>query len=446
MNLLLKVLTVTFDNLVRRFLPDPFLFAAILTFVVFLSGILFTPTTPIEMVGFWGGSLWDLLSFAMQMALVLVLGFVLANSRIFKVMLVSFAKKIKTPGKAIVAVSFISALACWINWGFGLVIGALLAKEIAKVVPKVDYRLLIASAYSGFLLWHGGLSGSIPLTIATEGHFTQDLIGIVPTSDTIFSVFNLVISAALLIAIPVVNRLMMNKIDKTVVIDASLLEDSTTDTTAAALETTPPTPADRLENSRIVSILLSVLGLSYVIIHFSKNGFDLNLNIVNLILLSLAVLLHKTPLRFLHSVSEAVKGTGGIIIQFPIYAGIMGMMIGSGLAANITSWFVSISTEFTFPLLTFISASLLNFFVPSGGGQWAVQSHIILQAGAELGVPAAKSAMAVAWGDALTNMIQPFWALPMLAIAGLRAKDIMGFCIVTMLVSGVIIGLGLLLL
>jgi short-chain fatty acids transporter len=439
---LLRILTNTFDALVRRFLPDPFLFAAILTFVVFLAGILFTPSTPIQMVQFWGGSLWNLLTFAMQMALVLVLGFVLASSPIFKKMLISAALKLKTPGKAIVAVSLVSAIACWLNWGFGLVIGALFARQIAKVVPNVDYRILIASAYSGFLVWHGGLSGSIPLTIATDGHFTQELIGIIPTSETIFAPFNLIISFGIIIALPIVNRLMMKKIDEVVVIDPSLLEDHT-EFTAASTDTARLTPADRLENSQIVSIILSILGFTYVVLHFMENGFDLNLNIVNLILFSLAVLLHRTPIRFLNSVQEGVKGAGGIIIQFPIYAGIMGMMIGSGLAANLTNWFVSISNEFTFPLYTFISASIINFFVPSGGGQWAVQGQIVLDAALELGVSSAKAAMAVAWGDALTNMIQPFWALPMLAIAGLRAKDIMGFCIVTMLVSGVIIGVGL---
>jgi short-chain fatty acids transporter len=313
----------------------------------------------------------------------------------------------------------------------------LLDKLLAQC--QVDYRLLIASAYSGFLLWHGGISGSVPLTIATENHFSQDLIGIIPTSETIFSSFNLFIVIALLIVLPLLNRFMLKGIDNKVSIDPTLLEEKT-----EVEQTTVQTPAERLENSMWVSMLIGLLGLWFVVYYFVTSGFNLNLNIVNFTFLFLGILLHKTPRRFLNSVLDAVKGAGGIIIQFPFYAGIIGMMVSSGLAEKMSLWFVSISNEFTFPLFTFISAGIVNFFVPSGGGQWAVQAPVMLPAGLELGVDTAKTAMAVAWGDAWTNMIQPFWALPALAIAGLKARDIMGFCIMAMLVSGVVISIGLL--
>jgi short-chain fatty acids transporter len=434
-----KKMTSFFDRMVQRYLPDPYLFAVILTLVVFILGILLTGSSPQEMVQFWGSGFWNLLTFSMQMVLILVTGFVLASSSVFKSMLASLARVAKTPAQAIMLVTFISAIASLINWGFGLVIGALFARQIAKAMPDVDYRLLIASAYSGFLLWHGGISGSVPLTVATEGHFSQDLIGIIPTSETIFSSFNLFIVVALLIVLPLLNRLMMKGIDNKVSIDPTLLEEKTEEKQTAA-----QTPADRLENSMWVSMLIGLLGLWFVVYYFITSGFNLNLNIVNFTFLFLGILLHKTPRRFLNSVLDAVKGAGGIIIQFPFYAGIIGMMVSSGLAEKMSLWFVSISNEFTFPLFTFISAGIVNFFVPSGGGQWAVQAPVMLPAGLELGVDTAKTAMAVAWGDAWTNMIQPFWALPALAIAGLKARDIMGFCIMAMLVSGVVISIGLL--
>lgn len=182
----------------------------------------------------------------------------------------------------------------------------------------------------------------------------------------------------------------------------------------------------------------------YVGYHFYANGFDLNLNIVNFTMLFLGILLHQTPRRFLHSVSHAVKNAGGIIVQFPFYAGIMGMMVASGLSEAMSLWFVNISTEFTYPLFAFISAGIVNFFVPSGGGQWAVQGPIMIPAGMDIGVDTAKTAMAVAWGDAWTNMIQPFWALPLLAIAGLKVKDIMGFCVIILIYSFIPISIGLL--
>lgn len=434
--------TLFFDRLVRRYLPDPYLFAVMLTFVVFIMGLFLTDSGPVELVKFWGQGFWDLLAFSMQMALILVTGYVLANSPLFKTGLRGLARIAKTPGQAIMLVTFISALASWINWGFGLVIGALFAREVVRVIPRVDYRLLIASAYSGFLLWHGGLAGSIPLTIATEGHFTEKLIGIVPTSETIFANFNLFIVITLLIVLPLLNRMMMQGINQNVQIDPTLLENSAE--ASAREEHLPQTPAEKLENSRIISFLTGFMGIAYMFYYFIVLDGSLNLNIVIFIFFFLGILFHVTPHRFLESVKQAVKNAGGIMIQFPFYAGIMGIMVSSGLAEKISYWFVSISNEVTFPILTFLSAGLVNLFVPSGGGQWAVQAPVMLPASLELGVDSAKTAMAVAWGDAWTNMIQPFWALPILAIAGLKAKDIMGFCIMALIVSGIIISLGLL--
>lgn len=435
-------LTSFTNRIMQRYLPDPFLFVIILTLVVFGLGIILTNSSPKDMVVYWGDGFWNLLAFAMQMVLILVTGYVLASSPFFKNVLVNLAKLAKSPGTAIILVTVVSLIASWINWGFGLVIGALFAKELARQVAKVDYRLLIASAYSGFIVWHGGLAGSIPLTIATPGHFSEGLIGIIPTSNTIFSSFNLFIVAVLFITLPILNRLMMNN-KEAVYVDKKLLVEDKNQSQEERKEVV--TPATRMENSMILSFVTGALGLAYILYFVTQNGFSLNLNIVNFIFLFLGILFHKTPRKFLASVSNAVKNAGGIIIQFPFYAGIMGMMVASGLAGLMSEWFVAISTETTFPVFTFISAGIVNFFVPSGGGQWAVQAPIMLAAGNDLGVSAAKTAMAVAWGDAWTNMIQPFWALPALAIAGLKAKDIMGFCIIVLFVSGIIISLGFLL-
>ncbi|MFY0543845.1 short-chain fatty acid transporter [Brevibacillus sp. H7] len=427
-------------RMVQRYLPDPFLFAVILTLVVFVAGMFVNGKSPMEMVNFWGNGFWSLLSFSMQMVLVLVTGHTLASTEIFKKGMRSVAGIARTPGQAIVLTTFVSCLASLLNWGFGLVIGALLAKEVARQVEKVDYRLLIASAYSGFVVWHGGLSGSVPLTIATEKHTMQDLIGIIPTSETIFAPFNIAIVLGIIIILPIVNRLMMPSEKDTVVYKGPGLAQEE----MAAAQATADTPADKLENSRFVSLLVSLLGFAFIIGYFVEKGFKLNLDIVNIIFLFLGILLHGTPRRFLDAMGEAIKGSAGIVVQFPFYAGIIGMMTASGLAASISNWFISISTATTFPLFTFWSAGLVNIFVPSGGGQWAVQAPIMLPAAAELGVSNAKVAMAIAWGDAWTNLIQPFWALPALAIAGLGARDIMGYCLMMLFVTGAIISLGFL--
>ncbi|QUW21067.1 short-chain fatty acid transporter [Sporosarcina sp. Marseille-Q4063] len=435
----MKVLTRWSNAIMERYLPDPYVFVAILTLLVFGLGVGLTDSSPLDMVVHWGDGFWGLLSFTMQMVIVLVAGYVLAISPVFKKLLSTLANLAKSPGSAILLVSFVSLIACWINWGFGLVIGALFAKEIAKKVTTVDYRLLIASAYSGFIIWHGGLAGSIPLSIATADHPFAGMMGVVPTSETIFSTYNIIIVVALIISVPLLNRLMMPKPADTFSIDPKLLEDE------VEIEEKKDriTPADRLENSVLLSMLIGVLGLVYLVQHFATKGFDLNLNIVNLIFFILGIVFHGTPKRFLAAIATAVKTAGGIIFQFPFYAGIMGMMVASGLAGVMSEWFVSISTAATFPLFSFYAAGLVNFFVPSGGGQWAVQAPIMLEAAEKLGVSYSKTAMAIAWGDAWTNMIQPFWALPALAIAGLRAKDIMGYCVFVLLLSGVVISVGL---
>ena len=438
-----------FVTILQRYLPDPFLFAVLLTFAVFLLVMPITQQSPIQVVDAWASGFWGLLTFSMQMALVVVTGHAMASAPAFKSKLAILAGIAKTPGQAILLVTVVSALACWINWGFGLVVGAIFAREIAGKVRNVDYRLLIASAYSGFLFWHAGLSGSIPLALASGSNLEAVTNGAVtspiPTSETLFSTMNFAILAVMFVTIPLLNRLMHPAPSQTVTIDPSLLEK----TEQKVAEKSAMTPAERLENSRTVSMLLGIMGYAYILYYFVQNGFALNLNIVNFIFLFTAILLHGTPKSLLDAVTQGARSCSGILLQFPFYAGIMGMMTAAGaggvsLAGAISELFISISNETTFPLFTFLSAGIVNFFVPSGGGQWAVQAPIMMPAGEMLGVAPAKTAMAIAWGDAWTNMIQPFWALPALAVAGLGAKDVMGYCIMALLGSGIIISLGLL--
>ncbi|MGF1701371.1 short-chain fatty acid transporter [Photobacterium makurazakiensis] len=446
---LLQRFSAVCTSIVQRYLPDPFLFAALLTFAVFLIAMPVTQQSPMQMVDAFSGGFWKLLTFAMQMALVVVTGHAMASAPVFRRGLSYLAMTAKTPGHAILIVTFVSAIACWINWGFGLVVGAIFARELAAKVKGVDYRLLIASAYTGFLFWHAGLSGSVPLALASGSNLEAVTAGAITapiaTSETLFSSMNLIILLVMLVVIPLLNRAMHPAGDQVITISPDLLADEPEE----EKDSKDLTPAERLEQSPWVNRLLALLGFTYIVSYFSANGFALNLNIVNFIFLFTAILLHGTPKRLLKAVAEGTKNTAGILLQFPFYAGIMGMMVAKGpdgvsLAGAMSDMFVSISNEHTFPLFTFISAGIVNFFVPSGGGQWAVQAPIMMPAGAELGVPAAKTAMAIAWGDAWTNMIQPFWALPALSIAGLNAKDIMGFCVVSLFASGTIIGLGLL--
>lgn len=439
-------------KLVQRFLPDAFVFCIILTIIVFIVAIPVTGMNPIEVATAWGDGVWNLLAFSMQMALVLVLGSALANAPAIKNIIVKLAGVPKKPAAAIAFVTVISAICCFINWGFGLIIGALLAKEVAKKLKGVDYRLIIAAAYSGFVIWHSGISGSIPLgmtALAEDGAIANTggaVTEIVPTSQTIFSAWNLIMVAAVVVVIAIVNAKMHPNPKDVISIDPKLLEEEKTEIPKAV------TPAEKLENSMVLSYIVVALGVVFLIYYFINAGSVLNalsLNIVNLIFLVLGIAFHKTPIGYVRAIMSSAESAGGIILQFPFYAGIQGMMVTTGptgisLAGAISNEFVSISTTRTFPVLCYLAAGIVNFFVPSGGGQWAVQGPIMMPAGLQLGVSPAVTAMGIAWGDAWTNMLQPFWALPALGIAGLGARDIMGYCAIILIVSGIITTLGFL--
>jgi len=431
-----KFVTRQSVKMVERYLPDPYIFVVLLTFIAAAAAMIIERQAPVDVLRSWGNGFWGLMVFTLQMVMVLLTGYMLASTPPVKALLRRLAGLAKTAGGAILLVTYVSLTASWINWGFGLVVGALFAKELARQV-RVDYRLLVASAYSGFLVWHGGLAGSVPLAIATEGHFAQAAIGLIPTSETIFSGYNLLIVAILFLVVPLINRLMLPDEKDSVYVDPAKLAE------APPPETDTGRPADRLENARLFGWLLGGAGVAYMFDYYVVQGGSLNLNIINFSFLFLAILLHGSPRRFLTSLEEAIRGTAGIVIQFPFYAGIAAIMAESGLVASFSNAITSIATAESLPFWTFISAGIVNMFVPSGGGQWAVQGPVVIASAEALGADVSRAAMAVAWGDAWTNMLQPFWALPVLAIAGLKAKDIMGFCLIQLFVSGVVMAVGL---
>ena len=431
-------------RVVNRWLPDPFLFAIILTIVVFIGSMIGTQQGPIALLTAWGNDsgFWGLLGFAMQMALVLVLGSAMASASVCKRGLGAIANAAKDKKSAILIVTFVSTICCWLNWGFGLIAGALLAKEIARRVKDVDYPLLIAAAYSGFVIWHAGLSGSIPLQMGAEGGTTiLDVNYFAATSETIFHPMNLIMCALILLTMPLVNWAMHPDTEHTILVDPAVLVEE------EEKVYTIDTPAEKIEHSKILWVIVLVLGFGYIIYNFATKGFNLSLNIVNMIFLFLGVLLHGDLRRYVDAIGEAAGGAAGILLQFPFYAGIMGLMVakngdGVSLAGIIADFFVSISNDVTFPVFTFLSAGIINFFVPSGGGQWAVQAPIVMPAATQMGIEYGRAAMAIAWGDQWTNMIQPFWALPALGIAGLSARNVMGYLVVVLLYTGVIACLG----
>ncbi|SMG00607.1 TIGR00366 family protein [Burkholderia singularis] len=437
---MIQRISVFFTQIVHRVLPDPLIFAILLTIATFALAFGLTPQSPPQLVMMWGSGFWNLLAFSMQMVMILVTGHALASSAPVKRLLVALASSARSPGQGVMLVAFVSALACAINWGFGLVLGAMLAREVARRVRGVDYRLLVASAYMGFLSWHGGLSGSIPLVAATKGNPMEKTVGLIPVSDTLFTGYNAFVTIGLIVMLPFLARLMMPKPSDVVMVDPKLLEDPPSVERTLGLDATL---AERLEESRLLSMLVAAVCFIFLGVRFAQKGFALDIDTVNLVFLATGILLHRTPMAYARAVAAAARGASGIMIQFPFYAGIQALMDHSGLAGVITKWFVDIANVHTFALLTFLSSAVINFAVPSGGGHWVVQGPFVMPAAQALGADLGKAAMAIAYGEAWTNMAQPFWALPALAIAGLGVRDIMGYCVTALLFSAVVFVAGM---
>jgi len=440
-----------------RTAPDPFVIAVALTLLTAILTLTLgyddAPTLDAKataLIDAWRGSdgLWKFLAFGMQMALILVTGHALAASAPIRAMLTRLASIPSSPRAACAVVGLTAALFGLINWGLGLIVGALFAREVARTLKARSIRvhgpLLAASGYMGLLVWHGGLSGSAPLKMTSRDEAADILPtrmletmgdAAVPLSQTLFSPMNLFVALGLLVLIPITLAMLNPKSDEHIV---EMPIDPDPDPNIET-ESTPPrgrSIPDRLDRSPIVVWALALaLGAAFVRFALDRGLTRLGPNEINIAMLALGLACHGSVRSYLAAAEDGARGCAGIILQFPLYAGIMGMAESAGLIASFSAWLGALATETTAPLLTFASAAVVNLFVPSGGGQWGIQGPIALDAGAAVGVAPAKMIMSVAYGDQLTNMLQPFWALPLLAITKVRARDIAGYTCVVMLVA-----------
>lgn len=441
---MLSRLASFFTYIMRHYLPDAYLFAILLTFLASILSLIFTDAGLIKLIREWGNGVYGIVAFAMQMVLILITGHALALTPAINRFLKWVAGAGTTPVRAGMIVSLIAAICSWINWGFGLIVGGLLALEVAKRTRRVDYAYLIGAAYSGFICWHQGLSGSIPLVIATSKHaqnFVEKITGsTVPVSQSVFQPFNIIPAAIIVFTLPILFSFIHPKEEETKTISEEALKELTSEVPKVPRPESP-TLAERIDHSYTINMIFAAMGVSYLVWHFATKGFDLNLNIVIFIFFIAGVILHGKPINYIKAINIAIKGAGGIALQFPLYGGIQGIMIGTGLAKVIAGWFVAISTYQTFYMFQFFAAGIINMFIPSGGGQWAAQGPITMEAAKMMGVDPVRSAMMVAWGDQWTNMIQPFWALPLLGLAKLSARDIMGYTTMTLIWSGIVLTL-----
>ncbi|AVS78807.1 short-chain fatty acid transporter [Paracidovorax avenae] len=431
-------ITAFFTELMRRYLPDPFVFAILLTLLT-MALAFGVESRPIDaVVQDWGKGFWSLLAFTTQMAVILVMGYVLAAAPIVDRFLDRIAARVSTPRQAIIVATIVGGVGSYLNWGFGLVIGGIMARKLALKVRGVHYPLIIAAAYTGFTMYSLGFSATIPVLISTKGHAFEGTMGLIPLTQTIFSAPILLTSLAVLIALPLLNAAMHPKQgEKVVELDPATVADAKPAAGAEGLLGDEKTLAWRLNNSRVLSLLIGLCGMAYVAMHFIRGG-NLDLNMINFFILFLGVLLLGTPMKYVEKVNEGVKTIGGIILQFPFYAGIMAIMHGSGLVESIAHVFVNISTAATLPLWGLVSSFVINFFAPSGGGHWVLQGPFMINAATTLGASQAQTAMSVMLGNGWNDLVQPFWILPALALSKLKLKDIMGYTVVSMLLVGAI--------
>ena len=455
-------ITKAIEIFFKKFIPSPFTIAVLLTILTIVLALFFAKPNligfgdyAIELLQYWENGIWssDLLEFAYQMMLILVLGHVLVLSKPVSNLIMKITRYCNDTASSAAIVACLTMLVAFFNWGLGLIFGALLARKIAEHAQqnnlKLNYPIVGASGYMGMMVWHGGISWSAPIKINEVGHLTAmmsnntfELMHKVPSSidfsQTIFSFSNLLIFLTILVVISGMFYV-LGKNSKPTEINLSRYKMHHAENTS--------TKIDKLDNSRILATSFGLL----IIITFFYRYFDaikvlkITPNLINFLMLGLGILFHGSFKNFTGAVAASISDISGILIQFPLYFGIMGVMSSSGMVAQISDFFVSFSTETTLPIVTFFSAGLVNIFVPSGGGQWVIQGPIVLESALKLGVPLNKAIMALAYGDQITNMLQPFWALPLLGITKLKAKEILPYTLFAMLVGSIIYIIGILL-
>ena len=440
----LDALAKPFVGLVAKFYPDAFIFVIVLSILTFIFALVFTDTNAINAVTAWGNGLPKLFTFTAQISIIMITAHALAHTEPVENVLNKIGLTPNSSIQAYALVTFISGLASLFAWSFGLIVGGIISKFVAigcrQKKIRVHYPLLVASAYSGYVIWHMGYSSSAALFVSSEDHILKDKIGVIPVTDTIFTSFNITIAILTLFVITVINPLMRPTTKNQIAeVDTNIFKNNT----IKIIQKKKLTFAQKVENNKFLSFFFGAVLLFFILFTFVKKGFFLDLNFVSWTFLCLGLLLCNSPLHYVKLVNNAAPTVGPIILQYPFYAGIMGIMSDTGLIQVLANNIVEFSSSGLLGFYSFLSAGLVNMFIPSGGGQWAVQGPVMIEAAQKLGVEPYVVVLGVAYGDQWTNMIQPFWTIPLLAIAGLHMRQIMGYTFVIFIFTGIIYGTAL---
>jgi len=413
-----------------NWIPDSMVFVVALTLIVYVMALGLTRHGPLELLDDYAKGFWVLLTFAMQLTVMMITGFVVADSKLVKAAIVRVIGITKTARSTLILFCLIVGVVSWLHWAAGIMVAIVMGKEVAvrKRGTGIHYPVLAAAAYTMMLLMANGPSQSAPLLAATSGNFLEKSIGgLIPLTQTALSPFLLTLVLFELVTLPVIFALLMPRKERAVEISDAVYDEFTRAPTATD-STENLRPAERWERSRV---LLTVLGVGILIwsarFMVTMGAAKLDLNVINFMLFGLGMVLHGSPRSFTESVKQGVGTTYGVIIQFPLYAGIFGLIVHSGLSDIITHWFLSISTKGTYSWIVLVYTTIMDFFVPSGGSKFAVEAPYIIAAGQKLGIPVAHVVNAYSTGGQLANLIQPFWALPFMAAFKVRFQDILPY-------------------
>jgi short-chain fatty acids transporter len=430
----------------EQVMPDPFVLSIGLTLAVSLVAVAFAPhaSLPTILTSWYDGT-FNILGFALQMILILATGYAIADAPIVQRGLRAMAAGAPTPARAALTVFPIVAIAAWLNWGLGLIVGALLSREIAKRV-KVDFAWLVAGSYSAWSVCNSGLSSSIALSQASHGNalnLVEKATGqVIPLSETVFAPFVLIPTTLVVVIMTAIFIWMHPKPDDVITFKEAKTE-SETEADPHARGTAPSSFAARVERSILGTLVLLALGGGYLAVTWHSKGFELDVNTTILIFLLVGLALQRTPIAYADAIRKAAGQTGSMLLQYPVYGGIMGIMTGTGLASVIAKTFVAIATPNTLPVWSYLSSLIITLLIPSAGGHWAVQGPFVLPAALSLHASVPRAAMGVAMAENVSNMLQPFWAVPVVAIAGIRIQRVMGYTAITFVVSLVIYAMAL---
>jgi short-chain fatty acids transporter len=428
-------------------------FALALTLIVALLAVVFTDSAPVDVTDHWYRGFWMLLEFGMQMVLILTTGYAIALTPIASRAIDGLARFARTPGSVYIVVLIAGGLFNLVSWGW-TVLAAVLGRELARRVPGIDYAYLVACVYVSGQPWVGGLSSSIPLLLNTDNNFLIEsgvLEQTIPATATLGSTLNMAYIALYFAVVPLLlwsfrpsiraARSMDELRDRDAVAQESVVEE------ADRHRIDGVSVSDRLNNGWLVQALVALAALWYIARHFADNGFDLDLNIMIFAFLAIGLLAHATPMRYAVAMKRACANISGIIFQYPFYAGIMGIMMFSGLGGTVSTWLAGGATLETLPLIAQFAGALVNFAIPSAGGEWAVIGPSLTESALELSAhlpPAeqqayvARIAMAVAYGETSTNLLQPFFLLAVLPVMGagvvISARDVMGYLVIPFVV------------